>query len=784
MTNKNCLKGPALVAVWVFVCALIMAILPANAQAPLKVLKIEMVHIGPPAASETLIRSYIRVREGEVFSQTSVDDDIRNLYATGYFANIQVNQRIEPGGVVLIYQLQGKPLLSHIRFSGNKKFKEKKLLTKVSSKVGQPMDERKLFNDAQEIQTLYEKSGYHGTKVKYVMSVDEQSGRGTVTFEINESPKVKIEAVEFIGAQAFPQSKLKKVVKTRKRWFFSFLTGSGRLKDDVLEDDKDRLADFYRNEGYIDFELKEVKIDTTGPNTVVVRFVISEGKKYQVGKVSFKGNTVYNSEEIAAKLKMGSGQTFTPKGLNKDVEIIKDLYGSKGYVDMVVLPLKTPNIETGTMDLVYQIEEGEKSYIEKIEIRGNTKTKDKVIRRELAVAPGEVFDTTRVKLSKQRLEGLNYFEKVDTRPEPTDVKNRKNLIVGVEEKNTGNFIIGAGFSSVDALVGFVEVSQGNFDLFKPPRFEGGGQKFRLRTAIGTVRQDYQISFVEPWFLERKLALGVDLYHRRLDFVSVNDLYDERRTGGRVSLTRALGSDYLIGSISYTLERVGIINVQDRASQVIKDEAGYRLVSKVGGSIAYDTRNSVLFPTSGHRVEFFTEVAGGPFGGDTDYYKLELRGVKYFRGFAEGHIIEVAGRTGSVESYGSSKRVPLFDRFFLGGLYSLRGFDYRDVGPRDETGEPIGGETYWFGSIEYSIPVIERVRLAAFYDIGNVYGSSFSFNNNDERGEKFYYDNWGVGIRLNLPIGPLRFDFAVPINYDRYNKSSGKFQFGVGYSREF
>ena len=752
------------------------------AQTPLKVLKIEIVHIGPPAASDTLIKTHIRVKEGEAFSQTSVDDDIRNLYSTGFFANIQVQQRLEPGGVVLIYQLQGKPLLTQIRFSGNKKFKEKKLLTKVTSKIGQPLDERKLFSDAQELQKMYEKSGYYGTKVKYVTSVDEQAGRGTATFEINESPKTKIELVEFVGAQAFPQKKLRKVIKTRKRWFFSFLTGSGRLKEELIEDDKDRLNDFYKNEGYIDFEIKDIKVDTTGPKTIAIRFIISEGKKYQVGNINFKGNTLFQTNEIISHLQMGPGKTFTPKGLTKDVENIKDLYGSQGYVDLLVIPLKTPNIETGTMDIVYQIEEGEKSYIEKIEIRGNTKTKDKVIRRELAVAPGEVFDTVRVKRSKQRLEGLNYFEKVDTRPEPTDIKNRKNLVVGVDEKNTGNFIIGAGFSSIDEVVGFVEISQGNFDLFKPPRFEGGGQKARLRASIGTVRQDYQISFVEPWFLERKLALGVDLYHRRLDYVSVNDLYDERRTGGRVSLTRALGNDFLIGSVSYTLEEGGIVNVNDNASDEIKQEAGHRLVSKVGTSIAYDTRNSVLFTTNGYRVEFLTELAGGPFAGDTDYYKLELRGAKYIKGFGEGHVIEMIGRVGAVDSYSNTERVPLFDRFFLGGLYSLRGFDYRDIGPRDSTGEPVGGNTYWFGSLEYSIPVIERVRFAVFYDAGNVYRSAFSFSTDSY--QESFYDNVGFGVRLNLPIGPLRFDFGIPIHSDSYNDSSGKFQFGVGYSREF
>jgi outer membrane protein insertion porin family len=434
------------------------------------------------------------------------------------------------------------------------------------------------------------------------------------------------------------------------------------------------------------------------------------------------------------------------------------------------------------MDMVYQIEEKDKSFIEKIEIKGNVKTKDKVIRRELAVAPGEVFDMVGVKLSEKRLEGLDYFSKVDARPEPTDVPNRKNLVVGVEEKNTGNFTVGAGFSSVDSVVGFAEVTQGNFDLFNPPHFTGGGQKFRLRTQIGTQRQDYQLSFTEPWFLDRKLALGVELYHRDLGFLS--DVYDQTQTGTKLSLTRALGSDFLIGSVSYTLENIGIdITDRAKASPVIIAEEGHRMVSKVGASIAYDTRNSTFLPNAGQRTELLSELAGGPFGMDTDYYRFELKSAWYFKGFGEGHVLELSGRTGIVENYGDSTSVPLFDRWFLGGMYSLRGFDYREVGPKDNLGEPLGGETYWFGSAEYSIPIIDRLRMAFFYDAGMVYASAFSFSHSTFN-SGFYNDNIGIGFRLNLPIGPLRLDYGIPITSDPQNGSSGKFQFGVGYTRDF
>jgi outer membrane protein insertion porin family len=500
---------------------------------------------------------------------------------------------------------------------------------------------------------------------------------------------------------------------------------------------------------------------------------------------------------------------FTPDGLTKDTTAVQDFYGSKGYIEIAqgqALHVQTvPNIQQGTMDLDFQVGECQKSYVQKIEIHGNLKTKDKVIRRELAISPGDVFNMVQVKISKQRLEGLQYFDKVDTRPEPTDpaIPGRKNLIVSVEEQNTGNFSIGAGFSSVDALVGYAEVSQGNFDLFHPPYFTGGGEKLRLRVQLGTQRQDYELSFVEPWFLNRKLSLGVDLYRHQLNFESPNDIYDETRTGAKVSLTRALGSDFLIGSASYTLEDVGIsLNPgwhgwQTVASPdpkqstpnvpyAILDQTGDHLYQRVGASLAYDTRNSTQLPNHGQRTELTSEVSAG----DVDFYKLEVHTAWYFPGLFKGHVIEAVGRTGVADSFDGGD-VPFYDRYYLGGLYSLRGFKFRNVAPRQafnpETPyvakEPIGGDTYWFSSYEYSIPIFEKdggvsLRYALFYDIGCVDSASYSYSLN-------YSDDWGMGIRLNIPhLGPLRLDYGIPLQHDKYNGSGGQFQFGVGYTREF
>lgn len=791
-------------------CGLLLLILvslsAARAQvAGGRVVRTEIKFVGPQSVTEELIRSNVRVKPGDPFLRPAVDDDVRNLYATGLFYNIQVAEARGHDGVTLTYIVQPNPRLTEIKFQGNKKYRNTKLQRKISSKVGEPLNERKLFTDAQEIEKMYQKAGYPGTKVRSFSTVIEETGRATATFEIAESPKVKIIEVEFPGATAFPEKKLRSVIKTRKHWMFSWITGSGYLKEDQMEEDRERLGAFYRDEGYIDFDLHDVQIDNPTPRTMVVRFHITEGRQYRVGSIKFEGNKIFTLTELTNGLRqvhfmkggkgelgpnglpMDVGSVFTPKGLRSNVEAIEDFYGSKGYIDVGngrnLSIIKVPNVQSGTMDLEFRLQEGPQSFIEKIEIRGNNRTKDKVIRRELAVYPGEVFDMVRVKRSKQRLEGLQYFEKVDTRPEATDVgPNRKDLVIGVDEKNTGNLSVGAGFSTVDSIVGFAEFSQGNFDLFHPPTFTGGGQKFRLRMQLGTERQDYLASFIEPWFTGRKLALGVDLYYRDLSYESLDDIYDVTRAGARMSLTRALGSDFLIGSVSYTLENVGIhLNGgynEANTPPSIYDERGYSLLSRVGGSLAFDTRNSVQLPDKGQRTELSGEIVGGPFGGEEDFYKLELKSAWYFRGFVKGHVLEVVGRTGAADEL-SGDSVPFYERYYLGGLYSLRGFKYRSVSPRDPGyDEPVGGNTYWFGTAEYSIPIIERLRFALFYDIGAVNADSYDFDASN------YSDNWGIGLRLNLPIGPLRLDYGFPINHDEYNSGSGRFQFGVGYTREF
>ena len=767
--------------------------------------QIKVEHVGPPATSDSLVLSQVRVKTGDEYNPSKVDDDVRNLYSTGFFYNIQVLEAPTPaGGVDLTFRLQGKPVLTSIEFTGNEKYKDKKLLKKVTSKTGEPLDERKLFADARAIRELYEKAGLQKTQVEYQLNIIESQGRGSVEFEITEAPKIKITEVEFVGAEAFSQRKLRRAIKTRRWWIFSWLTGSGKLKDEQIAEDRDALRRYYHEAGYIDFEIKDIVVHEVEPGKAIVRWVLFEGQQYKVGNVSFEGNSLFSTGELQQQLRdyrgIETGDIFTPGGIETNDQAVRDLYEGEGFLtprnegDTQILSRFSPNIENGTMDLEYVVDEGNQSFVEKIKIKGNTKTKDRVIRRELAISPGDVFDMTRVDISRLRVEGMTYFGKVETKVEPTDVPNRKDLVLAVEEGTTGNFQVGAGFSSVDAIVGFAEMTQGNFDLFNPPYFTGGGQKFRLRVQLGTRRKDFIMTFIEPWFFDRKLRFSTEFYHRELNFVS--DDYEEQRTGVREALSwelpfRLAPDHRMETGLSYTIENVGIQDIDPNASAEIRQEEGERLVSKIGSTISYDSRGPGLLPDRGQRTAIFGEMAGGALGADTDFYKLELRSAWYFKGLMEGHIIEASGQGGVVDSFGDSSRVPLFDRWYLGGLRSLRGYDFREVGPKDVNNEPIGGSTYWFGSLEYSVPIVERLRLATFYDIGMVYRDPFSFSSDglltgSPVSEPGYNDNWGIGVRLNIPnLGPLRLDYAFPITGDSVNDDGGRFQFGVGFtSRNF
>jgi len=555
---------------------------------------------------------------------------------------------------------------------------------------------------------------------------------------------------------------------------FSWLTGGGRFKDDQFEEDLDKLRDFYKEQGFLDVEIAEDKItfDYPKPGKLVITIRINEGRQYHIGDISFSGNKIHPSTLLTLILKQKKGMVFRPSKLDKDVENIEDFYGRDGHLDTRVHAVRKPNLQTGDIDIEYKVEESEKYQVESIKIEGNSKTKSTVILRELALGPGDVFDSVRMKISKLRLENTRFFDDVNATSETTNIPGRRNLKVTLKEARTGNLTFGAGFSSLEKAVVYTELTQSNFDLFNRRSFyQGAGQKFRLRLQLGSQSSEAILAFEEPWFLERELALGGQVFRTSSDYTS--SYYEEIRYGVQV-YTRKRLFGMIEGNLSYTYEVVDIRNVDATASSIIQALSGKSHVSKLGLSLVRDTRDKMINTTNGNREEFVSEIAGGPLMGDVNYYRFELKTSQFLPLFsAQTQVLSLIGRTGIVENFGKSADVPLYDKDYLGGPNDLRGFEYRMVGPKDSLGEPVGGKTYGFFNAEYSLDVVKPIRFALFYDAGFVNTQSGNFSPRD------YNDDFGFGLRLFVAGAPLSLDYGIPLRGDHYNKKGGQFNFSFG-----
>ena len=751
--------------------ALVLAV-PGQEARSIRIAEVVIAPEGPMAMQEEAFRARIRSRAGSTYSPEAIHDDIRALYDTNRFSDVRVD--LEPVGsdeVRVVFRVRGKPILTEILVEGAKALKPTEVRNLIAVTPGDPLDEAKIFAGLEEARRKYQKRGYPHVRLEHETSVDPETRRAVVRVTVDEGQRYRVKAVRFEGHEALTQKQLRKAMRTRRYGIFSWLMGTGRFMPEQFEEDLRAVRALYRDKGFVDIELGEPRFEAErGRITIVVP--VTEGTLYRVGSISIEGNTILPTDELVGKLAMGEGSTFSPPGERQDLETLRDAYESRGYLGTGVMTRRYPNVETGRIDLTYTIREGDLTTIDLIDVRGNTITRDRVIRRELAIRPGELYDGPKVRASERRLRNLTFFESVESFTEPTDQPDRRNMVFEVEEGRTGQLMLGAGYSSIDQLVGIVEVQQGNFDLFNPPLFRGAGQKLRLRVQAGSKREDYLLSFVEPWFLNRRLSLGTDLYHRENRYGSGD--YDETRTGGRLTLGRAL-TEYLRGEVYYNYEQVEISNVDDDASDVIKAEEGTRDVSLLGTGLTYDTRDSVLRPTRGMRNSLQAEIAGGVLGADTDFYRFRevntsFHPVPWF----EDHVVAIHLRAGVVEEYGDSDSVPLFERFFLGGPYTIRGFEYRDIGPKDENGEPVGGRTMAMASFEYLVPIVPMIRGAVFYDTGMVWEEAWTVDSDLNSGA-------GIGVRLDLPIGPIRLDYGWPIETDEYNDDpNGRLHFSFSY----
>ena len=742
--------------------------LSAFAQTGAIVRSIDVQYAGPKTLSRESILSQMRTAIGEPYSDAVVEQDIRNLYKTGQVQNVRIFGQPSGDGVKVVVVVQTRAIVKEIEIAGAHRFKPERVRREIKNiKMNAPASEDALVEARQKVIDLYRRFGYNDVSVEYRLDTDESRGTLRLVFTIDEGEKGTVSRLRFEGNTAFSDRTLRHQMKTKGKTLVSFFDKSGRLDETQFQEDLDKVREWYQNHGYVDVEIKEVRKErVSGRMTLVM--VVNEGIKYHVGKLRFVGFKSTTEDKIRANLKMKEGSVYSPKALKDDAKALADGYGSGGYVDLDLRPQSTP-AGPGLIDVTYNVEEGVRSFVQRINIVGNSRTKDKVIRREVLIVPGDLFSTTRVETSKKRLDQLGYFSKVETYPQDSDVPGRKDLTIEVEEKRTGALNFGAGFSTIDNLVGFIELTQGNFDLMNWPTFTGAGQKFRIKLQYGTERRDFLISLTEPYFLDRPLSVGFQAFFSEADFLS--DVYSQRNYGFAYDIRKPL-NPFLAISLDYRLEDIELYDVAPGASIEIRSQAGSQLKSQVGTTLVWDTRDSGFLTRRGHRVTFSPYIAGGFLGGDTQIYGFALEGSQYFHLWWDT-ILLFNGELAIVDNWGSGDEIPIYDRLFLGGSNNLRGFDFRDVGPKDRNGEPLGGQTLARATIEYSFPIIQHIRGAVFYDIGLLNSDPHDFGN------EHVGSDVGIGLRLDLPIGPLRIDYGIPIQKDG-NSSEGRFNFNVGY----
>jgi outer membrane protein insertion porin family len=783
---------------------------PQQPVAPVfKVGTITIKFVGTANVNEQVVRANMQVREGGSFDDAMIDRDYRALYRTGLFEYIQIKQeQVDASTYNFIVEVTPKYRVRAVRFEGNVKEKTSRLEKEIKTRANLALDERQAKEDAEKLREYYQKSGYNQVQVTQSIELDRAGGFGTVVFKIREGAKVKIADIKFIGNAHVKTAKLKGEMDTKKWWMFSWLTGSGRFKDDQFDDDLDKLRDYFREQGFLDVEIgaDKVRFEYPKPDRLLLTIEITEGRQYHVGEVTFSGNKLYSATLLRRVARQKTGFVFTPSKLDKDEERLRDFYGKDGYIETRVRLVRKPNIDTGNIDVEFQIEENERYNVESIVIEGNTKTKSTVILRELVLGPGDVFSTVLEKISKLRLENTRFFDSVDVTEQDTagNIPGRRNLRVAVREGRTGNLTFGAGFSSLERATLFVEVSQANFDLFnRRSFFQGDGQKFRLRLQLGSLSSEAVMSFEEPYFLEKQLRLGFSIFRTSSAYNST--FYTEIDTGAEVYLSKRL-FELIEGRVSYTYQIVDIKDITSTASSVIQELAGSNAVSKVSFQLLRDTRDKIINTTAGNYMQFDTALAGGPLGGSrtNNFYSFEFRGSQFFPVFeTQNQVLSLRLRGGVIDSYGKSNQsypqknldgslafdangnqiffkpgVAYYNKFYLGGPTTLRGYEFRDVSPRDAAGEPIGGKTYGFFSAEYSMDIVSPIRWALFYDAGFVNKGAYDFNPVN------YNDNFGIGLRLQVAGSPLSLDFGIPLTGSKdsngtTNKKGNQFNFSFG-----
>ncbi len=730
---------------------------------------------GNKTVSSLTILAKVKTQIGQPLSSTVLNEDLKRLYGLGFFTDVRIEQEDAEDGVKVVFVVVEKPILAEIRIEGNQQLKKDQIKKEMQSVVGDFVDQKRVRDDVEAVKKLYEKKGFSEATVDSSFEVSPETNQAVLKVIINEGAKVRIKDIRLVGNQSLKSGEILKRMKTKKAAWWGFFH-SGFMKEEEVEEDIERIKAYYDEKGFSDVEVStETEPADPGKNTgdVILKVLIKEGRKYLVGDIQLNGNSVMRIEEIMKALQMTKDKPFSRRSLRLDVANIQDLYFEKGYLSAQIRSESVFNETTDRVDIGYKIVENELTYVERVRIQGNTKTKDIVIRRELRAYPGESFSGAKLKRSKERLYNLGFFEDIRFDTEPGSQPNTRDLVVTVKESKTGEFSFGGGYSSIDSVIGFAQVRQKNFDWQNWPTLTGAGQDFALRVELGGVRKNAELSFTEPWVFGYPYSFGFDLFRREYNRSGTSGyFFDQQNTGGDLRLGKEF-TEYDKGLLMYKLEEVKISNIPSNASQALRDEVGTNVTSSMALTLTHDQRDNVYTPSSGFLVSGTGEIAGGPFGGDRDFTKLYGVASTYFKQF-DLMVLELKARAGIADAFGDSKKVPIYERYFAGGANTIRGYRERRVSPRDPgNNEPIGGEAYWVGNIEETFPIYpDLIKGAVFFDTGNVY------ENIEDFGKGGVVSGVGVGVRIKTPIGPVKLDMGYPLDDVFGEKKKLRFYFNI------
>ncbi len=769
--GREAVKGCTVVFFLLFfsVYLLFGGLLDAQARSPQLLVKAIEVQGNKRVDKETILFK-LKSKEGEPFSVSKVRADVQALYETGYFEDVEVDAQPFEGGVKLIYQVKERPLVARVFIKGNKRIKTKDISKELKKFPLSIYNENIIKENVGKIVQMYQAKGYYDVKVD--VEKKEKQGRIVLTYKIHEGKKAHVAKIEFIGNKHFSDRVLRGQMLTKEKNIWNMVTtfighflgkpSTYYYIPDLLKVDLMKVREFYRDHGFLRVAVGDPQVKVKDSGKIYIRVPIEEGPRYKVADVNLQlgPDDPFKPDEIKKVLLLKAGEWYGAAAMRRDVNNLTELYGSKGFVNADVRPLVELDDRGHTVRVTYRIAKGAKYYVGRIEVQGNIKTRDKVIRRELGLAEGDVMNTLALKAAKEKLSRLGYFSQVDIETKPGG-DHLENIVVNVEEQPTGSLMFGGGYSTQEAFGAMVQLQEKN--LF------GRGQSISLSGNFSGKRVEYDLSFFDPYIFDRPLSLSVRTHHLTYEF----DTFEEGSLGFNLTLGKRVWNWYTTASIGYDLQSVEISGVDDSAPEFIHNQKGRSVSSAVVLGLSQDTRNSTVLPTRGFQRRLSLKVAG--LGGDEYYYKVMADAGWFFsiNKLVKNSVFHFRVRAGFINPLpiGNGSDRPVYERFFVGGDDTVRGFTEDEASP-ERDGQAIGGTKELIANFEYLFPLVGGLRGLIFYDTGA------AFDNGEQISLTGLRHAVGVGIRFITPFGPLKLDLGYKLDRKK-GEDPTKIHFSVG-----